>query len=206
MALTFHTCIKLPIQIINDQGEILVSEGDTPRFCALFQKHLPSRDSCEKMHISASKKAIDLGEPYIFSCHAELNHIVYPLINKNTFLGSILVGPFLMDQADSILISTITKRYPMSTEKALELYDETEGIPVIEASVVNHISHLLFYLFSNLIIESKKELWQNNQKLLQQSRINESIQRYKAENLEKPPYPYEKEKELLSKVKQGDAP
>ena len=206
MAVTFHACIRIPIQIINDQGEILVSEGETPRFCTLFQQHLPSKDSCEKMHISASKKAIDLGEPYIFACHAELNHIVYPLISKHTFLGSILVGPFLMDEADSILISTITKRYPMTTEKALELYDETSGICVLEASVVNHISHLLFYLFSNLITESKKELWQNNQKLLQQSRINESIQRYKAENLEKPPYPYEKEKELLNKVKQGDAP
>ena len=121
MAVTFHACIRIPIQIINDQGEILVSEGETPRFCTLFQQHLPSKDSCEKMHISASKKAIDLGEPYIFACHAELNHIVYPLISKHTFLGSILVGPFLMDEADSILISTITKRYPMTTEKALEL-------------------------------------------------------------------------------------
>lgn len=96
MAVTFYACVKLPIQIINEHGKTLVSEGESPHFCHLFQKHLPSYDSCEKMHISASKKAIDLGEAYIFACHADLNHIVYPLISKNVFLGSILVGPFLM--------------------------------------------------------------------------------------------------------------
>ena len=205
MALTFSKCVKLPIQIINEEGKILVSEGDSPHFCTLFQKHLPAYDSCEKMHLSASKKAITLGESYIFACHAELNHIVYPLFTKNIFLGSILVGPFLMDTADSILISDITKKYPFTTEEALELYDESNFLPVIEPAQVNHISHLLFYLFSNLIADSKKELLQNNQKLLQQSRINESIQRYKAENLKTNSYPYEKEKELINQVKKGDS-
>ena len=161
MAVTFYACVKLPIQIINEHGKTLVSEGESPHFCHLFQKHLPSYDSCEKMHISASKKAIDLGEAYIFACHADLNHIVYPLISKNVFLGSILVGPFLMDTPDSILISDITKKYTFSTEEALELYDETSSIPVIAPSLVNHVSHLLFYLFSNLITDSKKELLKN---------------------------------------------
>lgn len=61
----------------------------------------------------------------------------------------------------------------------------------------------MFYLFSGLIADSKKELQKNNEKLLQQSRINESIQRYKAENTNTNPYPYEKEKELINRVKFG---
>ena len=73
---TFNACIDLPIQIINEVGEILVSVGDTPTFCRLFQKHLPVTETCEKLHISGSKKAVCLGEPYIFACHADLNHIV----------------------------------------------------------------------------------------------------------------------------------
>ena len=80
-----------------------------------------------------------------------------------------------MDAADSVLISDITKRYTYTMEEALELYDESQFLPVIEPALVNHISHLLFYLFSNLIAESKNEFLQNNQKLLQQSKINESI-------------------------------
>lgn len=204
MAETFHACVHLSIQIINENGEILVSEGETHEFCRLFQKHLPASDTCEKTHVSASKKAISIGEPYVFECHADLNHIVFPLISKQTFLGSILVGPFLMDRPDSILVSSITKRYHITTDEALDLYDEVGSIPIIPPSSVNHISHLLFYLFSNLITDSKKELRKNNQKLLQQSRINESIQRYKAENIRPTSYPYQKEKELLNKVKLGD--
>lgn len=48
MAVTFYACVKLPIQIINEHGKTLVSEGESPHFCHLFQKHLPSYDSCEK--------------------------------------------------------------------------------------------------------------------------------------------------------------
>ena len=86
MAVTFYACVKLPIQIINEHGKTLVSEGESPHFCHLFQKHLPSYDSCEKMHISASKKAIDLGEAYIFACHADLNHI--PIASARQRCGS----------------------------------------------------------------------------------------------------------------------
>ena len=204
MAVTFHACIHLPIQIINETGEMLVSVGDTPCFCSRFQKYLPDTETCEKLHISASKKAISLGEPYIFACHADLNHIVFPLIAKKTFLGSILVGPFLMDDADSILISDITRRYHIPLDDALELYDDAGELPVIEPAQVNHISHLLFYLFSNLIADSRDEMKQNNQKLLQQSRISESIQRYKDGSIRADSYPYEKEKELISKVRLGD--
>ena len=204
MAETFYACIHLPIQIINEEGKILVSIGDTPSFCRLFQRHLPATETCEKLHASASRKAVSLGEPYIFACHADLNHIVFPLISKQTFLGSILVGPFLMDEPDSILISDVAKRYRIPMDDALDLYDETRELPVIEPGHVNHISHLLFYLFSSLIAESREELRQNNQKLLQQSQISESIQRYKGGSIRTDSYPYEKEKALIAQVKRGD--
>lgn len=201
---TFYACMQIPIQVIDEQGEFLAQSGQMSNFCRCFQDYLPSDDTCEKMHISASKRAVTLGEPYIFACHAQLNHIVFPLISKKTFLGSILAGPFLMDSPDSILISDIAKKYGIPTTEALELYDETSSIPVVTPAKVNHISRLLYYMFANLIDESREVLKQNNQKLVQQSRINESIQRYKEEKTSTDSYPYEKEKELLNKVKLGD--
>ena len=129
---------------------------------------------------------------------------MFPLISRQTFLGSILVGPFLMDEPDSILISDVSRRYRIPMDDALDLYDEAGDLPVIEPARVNHISHLLFYLFSNLITESKAEMQRNNRKLLQQSRISESSQRYKDGSIQADSYPYEKEKELLAKVKLGD--
>lgn len=203
---TFYMCMQTPLQVIDEQGILIAEGGEQPNFCKCFQKYLPPNSTCEMMHVSASKKAITLGEAYIFECHANLNHIVFPLISNKQFLGSVLVGPFLMDKPDSVLISNITRHYHIPTEDALELYDEINSIPVIAPSRVNHISQLVYYLFSTLIIDSKKELKHNNQKLMQQSLINESIQRYKSEIIGTSSYPYEKEKALLNKVKLGDIP
>ena len=200
----FYGCIKLSIQIIDEDGVLMDSAGDTPRFCNLFKKHLPADDTCEIMHVSASKRAISLGETYIFSCHAHLNHVVFPLLCKGRFLGSILVGPFLMDSPDSTLISDISKRYKLNINETLDLFEESGSIPIVSTDMVNHMNRLLFFLFRNLIGESKEELKLNNQVLAQQSKINEAIQRYKNIDIEPSGYPYEKERELITKVKTGN--
>lgn len=204
MVETFYGCISLPIQVIDEHGEFLESCGNMGNFCRSVTAYLPPGDTCEKMHISASKKAVTLGETYIFRCHASLNHIVFPLINKQHFLGSILVGPFLMDTPDSILLSELSKKYNIPTAETLDLYDEMINIAVIPPATVNHISRLLYFLFCNLIGDSKEELKNNNKKLIQQSKINESIQRYKELEVPTTSYPYEKEKELIIKAKTGN--
>ncbi len=202
---TFEACIGLPIQVIDDQGAILDSCGPVTNFCNIFKKYLPSSDSCEKLHIKASKRAITIGETYIFSCHANLNHIVFPLLNQGSFWGSILIGPFLMDAPDALLIQDIDKKYHIPTCSLIDLYEESGSIKVIPPSTVTQISKLLYYMFSNLISEGKQQLIINQKKLHQQSKISESIQMYKNHNVEfVDPYPYDKEKALIAKVKTGN--
>lgn len=201
----FQQCMDLPIQLIDDNGSILLSYGSTASFCSRFQQFLPENETCEKLHIDASKKAIDLGETYIFSCHANLNHIIFPLQNSGTFLGSVLVGPFLMDQPDSLLIQDISKRYSIPTSTLLDLYDDSSSIRILRPSIVTQISRLLYYLLANLITESRQQMIINQGKLYQQSRINESIQNYKSGTPKfDTNYPYELEKSLLAKVKIGN--
>ncbi len=202
----FEACIGLPIQLIDEKGAILESYGLTTNFCGIFKRYLPSTETCEKLHINASKRAISIGETYIFSCHANLNHIVFPLLNSGSFWGSILVGPFLMDTPDSLLILDIDKKYEIPTDSLIELYEETGSIKVIPPSTVTHISRLLYYLFSSLILEGKQQLIINQGKLHQQSKISESIHMYKNSGVTTAnPYPYDKEKALISKVKAGNS-
>lgn len=202
---TFHSCIGIPIQVLDKEGHILLSSGEATSFCSLFKKKLPSSNSCMKIHADAGNRAMLLGEPYIFACHANLNHIVFPLINQNALFGSILAGPFLMDEPDSTLIEDIAKRYPFSTSELLELYDESKFLQVISPTKVTYLSKMIYYMFSGLISDSKHQLIINQSKLHQQSRINESIQMYKTTV---PPehntYPYEKERLLVTRLKTGD--
>ncbi len=200
----FEACIGLPIQVIDEQGAILEACGPVTNFCNIFKNYLPSTETCEKLHINASKRAVSIGETYIFSCHANLNHIVFPLLNNSTFWGSILVGPFLMDAPDSLLIQDIDKKYHIPTGSLIELYEESGSIKVIPPSTVTQISRLLYYLFSNLITEGKQQLIINQGKLHQQSKISESIHKYKNSGAASDgTYPYDKEKALIAKVKAG---
>ncbi len=202
---SFNECMNIPIQVLDENGRILMSCGKTTGFCSLFKKKLPPDDTCAKLHSNASKTATKLGEPYIFSCHAGLNHIVFPLINQNALLGSILAGPFLMDEADSVLIEDISKKYKFTTSELLELYDESKFIEIIPPAKVTHLSKMLFYMFSGLISDSRQQLIINSNKLHQQSRINESIQMYKTSGtFTSDTYPYEKERLLITKLKTGN--
>lgn len=202
---TFNYCMNIPIQVLDADGKVLLSCGEVTSFCSLFKKRLSPGDSCIKTHADASKKAIDLGEPYIFSCHANLNHIVFPLINQNALFGSILAGPFLMVEADSVMIEEISRHYPFTTTELLELYDESKFLEIIPPARVTYLSKMIYYMFSGLISDSRQQLTINQNKLHQQSRINESIQMYKTAGiLERRDYPYDKERMLVARLKSGD--
>ncbi len=203
---TFYQCIGIPIQILDEGGEVLDKFGESHSYCKIFKKYLPPTESCIKLHSNASKLAMSLGETYIFSCHSNLNHIVFPLVNNNVLLGSILAGPFLMDAPDSLLLSDISQKYDIPTASILEMYEEAGSVPIFEPAKVTHISRLLYYMCSGLVTDSKSQFIMNHNKLYQQSKINESIQMYKANPMiNRKSYPYEKEKELITKLKTGDS-
>lgn len=122
-----------------------------------------------KLHANASKLAMSLGEAYIFSCHSNLNHIVFPLSNNNILLGSILAGPFMMDQPDSLTLSNLGKKYSIPTTSLLEMYEEADTLPMFEPARVTYISRLLYYMCSGLVTDGRNQFVLNHNKFLQQS-------------------------------------
>lgn len=202
---TLCVCIELPVQLIDEAGSLLDAHGLETDYCKLLKRNVFTHGECFHVHLKAGQRAQALGESYIFSCHANLNHIAFPLLNSGALLGSIIVGPFLMDTPDSTLVSDISKKHSLSPTLLLELYDELQTLKIIQPARVSTISKLIDYLLSPLFPAERQELRQNQEKLYQQSRINETIQLYKSQGVSKAEgYPYEKEKELLIKVKTGD--
>ena len=201
----FHACVGLTIQVLDENGNPLQSCGEKSSYCQCFQKHLRPGDTCPEVHKKAASHALTIGESYIFNCHSSLSHIVFPLVVKDTLLGSILVGPFLLDAPDMIMMEEVARRYQMSITDVLELYDASTSVPVIEPTAATQISRLLYHLSSNFISDSRERLLVNQGKLRQQSRINESIQHYKAvDGIKTIHYPFEKERLLIQKVRTGN--
>ena len=202
---TFHKCFQLPVQLLDEQGEVLAVFGSSFHYCSMFQKHLPEGESCKKVHAEASRLAMRLGETYIFSCHSNLYHIVFPLVNNNSLLGSILAGPFLMDSPESLLLSEVAQKYAIPEDTLSQMRDEANQIPVFEPEQITHISRTLYYMCSGLITDGRKQFSMNQRKYDQQAKINESIQFYKSSSPENTSaYPYEKEKALTTKLKTKD--
>lgn len=200
-----HAFTGLPIHLIDSQGEQIMAFGESPRYCRLLQRNLFPGKGCLAVCLQVGQQAKKLGQPYIFSCHADLNHIAYPMLYQEELLGCIIVGPFLMDKPDSTLITNLTEKHKLTPVLSLELYDELPGLPVIEPARVNQLSTLLDHLLSPLMPAERAILLQAKEKLYQQSRINETIQQYKEEGVsESRAFFHEKETALLSRVRTGN--
>ena len=206
MTLSFHACINIPLQVTDETGNTLIAHGAQARYCKRMAPFLPANSNCTKLHMDAARRAIDLGEPYMFACHTGLTHVVYPLLCGGAFWGAVLLGPFLLDAPDSTIIAEIADRYVLPVDTLLELYDDLDDIRVIDPATATQISKLIYYLFSGLIDNGRQQLHMNRSKQLQQAKIGESIQKYKSFNeLDSYNYPYDKEKALIAKVKTGNA-
>lgn len=205
MVKSFQVCLDLPVKVLDNEGHVILSCGETSSFCNKFTKHFSKDKSCNDIHNDASKLAINLGDSYVFDCPSKLSHIILPLIHEKVFFGSVLVGPFIMDSSDSVFTEYDMKKYEMTSDKLTELYDEIDKIKVIEPSIVTYISKLLYYMFSNIIYDSKLMLNNNKKKLHQQSQISDSIHMYKSgDSRHDSTYPLHLESELVTKVKIGN--
>ena len=202
---TLHALMDIPIRMIDTDGNDLIALGTPTQYCRMLQKSAFGFEACRRQAIDAGVRAQVLGEAYVFSCKANLNLIAFPLINRSQLLGTILIGPFLMDTPDSTLVSDLADGYTISPRNALELYDELQGLRILPPEKVNHLRKLTEHLLAPLLPAERVLLIKSQEKLYQQSKINESIQLYKGE---KPSgsqrFFYEKESELLLKVRTGD--
>lgn len=201
---TLQAYTDIPVQLLDSDGSLLQAFGKPMGYCALLQKGVFSPASCQERHRKAGYRALTLGEAYIFSCPANLNHIAFPLCVDTELLGSVILGPFLMDTPDSTLVSALAEQNALSPSLSLELYDELIAIPVVPPPRVQLLKKMMDFMLSPLIPEERALLRQSQEKLYQQSRINETIQQYKGkEESASSQFFYEKETELLRTVRTG---
>ena len=194
----------LAIQLIDSKGNMIMSFGQSTSYCAILKKKVFDKSECFRLHMKAGKTAQVLGEAYIFACQANLNHIAFPLINSGELLGSVIIGPFLMDQPDSTLVSDLAERYRLPATLSLELYDELKTLVILSPSKVNQLKTLIDHVLSPLLPGERALLLENQQKMSQQARLNETIQVFKEQKFDSSLASfYKKEQDLLSRVRSG---
>jgi two-component system response regulator YesN len=200
---TYSFSTDIPLYVINDLGNEIHCIGSRNSFCKFFRECMDDLCPCSQTHLYAGRQAEELGDAYIFSCPAGLVHYTVPVIKKGVFKGSVLAGPILMEFPDTLMVDDIIQKFNLDISVRGRITSNLRSIQVIEPSRVRHLSKLLFIVVSSLLEEEKYIFYERNQKSIQQSQISESIQEFKNTEAEIF-YPYESEKELLIKVKNGD--
>ena len=202
---TLYELMELPIHMIDETGGELMAFGFPTAYCGMVNRTVFPRHVCTKLCTDAGERARVIGGAYVFSCPANLNLITFPLVSRDRLLGSVVIGPFLMDTPDSTLVSDLADTYHLSPKNVLDLYDELSALPVLSPAKVKHLQKLTEYLLAPLLPAERALLLKSQEKLYQQSRINETIQLYKEQKASpSQQFFYEKESELLVKVRTGD--
>ncbi len=196
---------QIPIRLVDAGGAVLRRYGREAGYCRLLKENGVSQSQCQTQQMKAGQRAKALGGAYVFSCHANLTNIIYPLVHQDILLGSVLLGPFLMDSPESTLVSTLAEKHGFTPGLSLELYDELTGLQVIPPAKVGQLEKLTEDLLSPLVSTERASLLHKQGKLYQQSRLNETIQQYKAQSSSpSSEFFYEKQTQLLAKVRTGD--
>ncbi len=199
----FTKVTELNCMLINDQGEVIATQGDSVDFCTIFQDATKNENPCQQAHLYASKQSEALGEPYIFFCPGGLGMITMALVNNDTFAGAILVGPIHINTPDSFTITNLIKSYSIEERQTQEIETAYRLIPLIHPGRTKYILELLGIFVKDILGEASSKL-EKNKKIYQEQRvISEHIHTIKEQG--KKLYPIELERTLITKIKQGDS-
>jgi len=200
---TYFYSTDIPLSVLNQIGNDVLSVGEMAGFCEFFRGSTDKLCPCSQTHLYASKQSAIIGDAYIFLCPAGLVHFTVPIMLHGTFKGAVLAGPVLLEFPDITMVDEILQKFSLPVNLRGKMSNYLKAIPVIEPSKLRHLSNLLFIVVLSVMGEEKILLNERNKRFVQQSHLSESIQEFKNENTE-PFYPFEAEKELLLKVKNGD--
>lgn len=202
---TYFFSTGVPVFVIDEKGHKIKTFGDEMSFCSFFKTTLGQSCPCSQTHLYASRQAANLGDVYVFFCPAGLVHYTAPILKNKLFKGAIVAGPVLMNYPDDLMVDEIIQKYNLSLDLKGKIFNYLKSIVVIGPEKVRHLANMLFMLTANLMPEETDLLNVRKTKNEQQSRISESIHFEKEKDHISTYYPYEKEKDLLGKVKNGDA-
>lgn len=200
----------------NAKGEPIVVpdeyEGQCP-FCKIVRSDPEGLKRCNQSMSYAGRQAAQLGEPYIFRCHAGLIEFAAPIMFKDVYLGSISCGPVIMWEWDEIAIQeflNLTRDLNINREA---LVVASRQVKMLSSRGVQAAARLIFIVANHiaktgmLTLQYRKELNEQQAKLaeaiFERKRAEETIKALEAK-VQEPLYPIDKEHELLSKVRLGD--
>jgi AraC-like DNA-binding protein/ligand-binding sensor protein len=179
--------------------------------CPYCKNSKSPQKSCSEMHVEAVKESAKKGSFHIYKCEAGFYFWTSPIFTESCFSAAVRGGGFLqagqkkavdifMNNNDNLVMcnSDVTKE---------ELKNRIISSPEADGEKVQSLAEMMQLCAESLNTGSEDYQQIIRRRAEQQQKIAKIIEELKSqygENSERPPYPIEKEKNLLASLRKGD--
>ncbi len=180
MAKSYTDCTGVPVTVFDEEMVIIAEAGREMKVCK-FSEIYNKAGACIKVLKFSGEMALNLGEPYIYSCPAGFLHICVALINDKKFQGCFIAGPISMNTISEKNISTIIELNEGNANMQEFLPKLTlfiKDMPIYTPSRISSLSQLLFNTVLSLYSNKEDYLYMST-KYNTYSQISEDIKNYK---------------------------
>jgi two-component system response regulator YesN len=179
-------------------------------FCKIIQSDGISGKSCRKAHEKAARESMRWGEAIIAKCCYFLMQITAPLIKGEKLAGYLLASPFLLvDPSELQPEEVISLHHKDKLAKKRILEKVLSSIPIVKDEEAGQAARQLFQIADHISDPDLRGLLKVREAQELQGKIAEQI--YDLKNIERDFTPsslsrlfYEREREIVSKIRLGD--
>lgn len=197
----FSLSTEVPVTVFNKNMSIEASSNDKNKICLNFKSYFDEVSMCRNKLRFSSELSSRLGEPYIFTCSGGFVNIALAILTNGKFNGALIAGPIIMNSLESYTINNMLETN--SIEECSKAIILLRNLKIFTPKQVSQLAYLLYSSVLSLyneIDEYEKLSIENDQ----QAKIGEKLYEYKQKNIPLN-YPYDKEKDLIEKVKAGNS-
>jgi len=185
-------------------------------FCPFCSKFPHSEDPnnpypCHEMHINAILEAANKGKCHVYHCGLGLLFWISPIYTDGVFSGAIRGSGFFKENKKSIdIFSNNNDTFVMCNNEISnnEMKERVKSTPEADGDKAQSLAEMMQLCAESLSTGSEDYHETIKRRAQQQeiiSNIIETLKRQYPANGEKPPYPLEKEKNLLSALRKGES-
>ncbi|NLB72895.1 MAG: helix-turn-helix domain-containing protein [Firmicutes bacterium] len=206
---SFKEATGMAATVIDLSGEpvLELEEWDNCAICRLVRSVKEGRKRCSVSYKDAALQAANLGDLYVFQCHAGIVNWVAPLVVNSKLVGAIACGQITMWAPDEFFVKEVLRRTEDLSINPSLIESAVLKLEQVSTARVQAAAELLFIIATYIVKSIDLSLRQRQEISRQQALLGEAIQERKQleEVMSRQDlYSPAKERDLLGAVRVGD--
>jgi len=202
---SFSIVSGIPVTFYSNDGAAVWACEAIRKICDLSDIYQDPGSICTANLVSSIGIASTMGEPYVFLCKSGFANIAFSLILDGRLSGCFIAGPIAMGKLSDTIIENIFTLNSLEKNpgKIPKFTQFLRNMKIVTPRDVAHLANLMKCSVLSSV-HKNSDYDTINEDYKEQARIGEDVLVTKKKKLSLL-YPYDIEKELMQKIRSGDA-